>query len=187
MDVRTHEWQEVDEGTIHRSAPGAQVLHLATHAYRLASDCLPAVPADPAAMTGLQLAGINRPRPDESRLEDDGLLSALELGHVDLQQAELVVFSGGGTARGPDVSDSERFGLMSAAWIAGAGASLGTLWDVDDETMPLDVAVFYRSWLQDRSPVTALAESLRVALRRTRRERGHTHPGYWAALVVDGL
>ena len=187
MEVRVHEWQEAHKSALRRAAPGAGVLHIATHSYSLSAECLPRLPADPATMTGLQLSGVNRPQPEDARQQDDGLLSALEFSQLALDGAELVVFSGCGTARGPALPGAERFGLTTAAWIAGAGASLGTLWNVDDATMPIDLTVFYRSWLEHRSPVRALSSSLSAALQRTERERGHAHPALWAALVVDGL
>jgi CHAT domain-containing protein len=106
---------------------------------------------------------------------------------LDLESTALVAFSGCSTARGPLHAGEGPWGLPVAAWIAGAGASLATLWDVDDDAMPEQVSAFYDAWSEGASPAVALQRALLATIARLRAARGHAHPATWAALVVEGL
>lgn len=186
-DVRIYEGRAAYETRLEEVAGESGVLHIATHGYRLTPGCLPETPWNPLVLSGLELAGKDRARSEDSRRVDDGYLSADELSRYRLEGVELVVLSGCSTALGPAWPGEGTLGLPSGAWIAGAGATLATLWDVEDETMALDMLAFYEAWLDDVSLAGALQLTLGRAMARTKRERGHTHPAYWAALVIEGL
>lgn len=185
--VRVLEWNAAYEHELRTVARAGSVLHLATHSYHLAPDCLPAVPRNPLTRAGLQMAGVARTRPEDSRAADDGLLSADEVARLDLESTALVAFSGCSTACGPAYAGDGPWSLPTAAWIAGAGASLATLWDVDDDAMPEQVTAFYRAWSADASPAVALQQALLETITRLRTGRGHAHPAIWAALVIEGM
>ena len=185
--VRVQEWDDAYEKQLREAATTCTVLHFATHSYRLEAGCLPLAPWNPLTCVGLQMAGVARARSEENRADDDGLLSAHEISRLPLGDAALVVFSGCSTALGPEHAGEGPFGLPLAAWIAGAGASLATLWDVDDDTMPETMHAFYAAWLTGQSPARALQQASRQAKEATQSARRHTHAAHWAALVVEGL
>lgn len=185
--LRVFEWENAYESKLKRNVAGAAVLHVASHGYTLDPGCLPVEPRSLFETTGIQLGGVNALRADDQEHFDDGTLSAAEVSRLDLRACELVVFSGCATAGGSEVAGEGVFGLNTAAWIAGAGASVGALWSVNDDSVPLWMVDFYAAWLDGASPAHALQRAHLQAMDRTRVDRGHTHPFYWAAFVVAGL
>lgn len=185
--VQVLEWNRAQERLLDEVVAGCGVVHVATHGYRVDDGCLSAAPGDPLFTSGVVLAGAMRHVPDGYRGGDDGLLSAAEVAGLDLDAARMVVWSACATATGEPLAGEPLCGLAAGAWIAGAGASVATLWRVSDQAMPGRLAVFYAQFLAGESPARALRATLREAMDSTRRDRGHTHPGYWAALVVEGL
>ncbi|MCP3981592.1 MAG: CHAT domain-containing protein [bacterium] len=185
--VHVFESRRAFEANVLESASGAGVLHVATHGYQIADSCVKGATDDPLVLGGVVLAGAGRTRPESLRRVDDGFLSGAELSRIDLRRAELVAFSGCSTARGRVVPGDGAQSLALAAWIAGAGASLVTLWEVDDETMSEDMIAFYTAWLEGHSLASALRAATSGAFRRTKEERDHTHPYYWAAPTIEGL
>ncbi len=188
LEYRLLEWHDAFESRLKEVAGDVQVLHLATHSYALDAECLPEPPVNPFSLLGLQLAGVARARPEDNRAGEDGLLSADELSRLPLEGVDLVCFSGCRTALGPSRGNMpDLLSLTSAAWIAGAGSSLATLWDVDDETQPDHVLAFYAAWLGG----TPRDEALRLALLAAREGAamafGQTHPRTWSALVLEGM
>ncbi|HEX9885592.1 MAG TPA: CHAT domain-containing protein, partial [Longimicrobiales bacterium] len=186
ISLRLLEWDSAYESALREVPVDLRILHFATHAYAMDAACFPEVPTDPFHRVGLQLSGISRARPEDLRREDDGLLSGSEISRLPLGSLSLVAFSGCATATGDEVGGEGPMGLTAAAWVSGAPRTLATLWNVDDESMPRDVNDFYTAWLAGAAPAHALRSALLGALGRARAERGHAHPRWWAAFVLEG-
>ena len=176
------------ETTFKETAPGARVLHLATHGY-----FFPTARPDRAGLraaehpllrSGLILAGANaawRGQPDTTQTED-GILTALEIGQLDLRGTELVVLSACDTGLG-DIEGSEGvYGLQRAFKAAGARYVLMSLWRVDDRRTYEFMEQFYRHWLAEGH---SIPESHRRAQRWMReRATGPFQPRDWAGFVL---
>lgn len=80
---------------------------------------------NPMVLSGIVLAGANIP-------EQNGILTAEELVDLDLKSTELVTLSACETGLGAPGGGEGVFGLQLAIALAGARASLATLWRVDD-------------------------------------------------------
>jgi CHAT domain-containing protein/tetratricopeptide (TPR) repeat protein len=122
----------------------------------------------------------------------DDLLTAEEIGLLDLRGTELVVLSACESGLGRLRAGQGVIGLVGALDRAGAASVVSTLWKVSDEgTVPF-MAAFYRHLWTDPGAIGP-ARALRAAqvdmIRGT--ERGATgvaysHPFYWAAFVQVG-
>jgi CHAT domain-containing protein len=192
-------------------ASSPRVMHLATHGFFLPdqqinnSQFLSAQPdqkavedasgdqsggrEDPMLRSGLYFAGADRTlqgKPAAKGL-DNGVLTALEAGNLNLAGTELVVLSACNTGQG-DVKNGEGvFGLRRALQEAGASEVLMSLWSVpDQETLEL-MKQFYANWLGGME----VHESLRRAQLDMREKVKTAHDGkdlpfYWGAFVLVG-
>jgi CHAT domain-containing protein len=149
-------------------------------------DCLPTAPRDPLLLSGVVLAGAFRLVPEGSRGAEEGLLASAEVAQLDLSATRLLVWSGCATATGSVLPGEPMCGLAAAGWLAGADCSVATLWEISDEKMPRQMEALYRWWFQGASPARALQQALLEGIAATQSAHGHTHPGRWAALVVEG-
>jgi CHAT domain-containing protein/Tfp pilus assembly protein PilF len=206
-----------------QQAPKARWLHLATHGFfappevRSALDP-PAAPggADrapelfaregvagihPGLLSGLVLAGANRPTDT-----DNGVLTALEVESLDLGSAELVVLSACETGLGRTAGGEGLLGLQRAFQVAGARTVVAGLWKVDDAATRALMAEFYRNlWDGQQGKLEALRQAQLAMLRSydprqgrlrgvggTRPEvaptpaGGQLPPFYWAAFTLSG-
>jgi CHAT domain-containing protein/tetratricopeptide (TPR) repeat protein len=195
------------EAAFKKLAPGRQVVHLATHGIFVANGCesSPSVsrrrgdlggalrgpgaagPAEsPLLSAGLALAGANLPDDAGGEEGEDGILTAEEIGSMDLSSVQLVVLSACDTGLGRWQTGEGVLGLQRAFQIAGAGTLIMSLWSADDAAMRDWMRRFYASRLGG----TSTAEAVRAAslgILRSRRSAGRTtHPFFWGALVAAG-
>jgi CHAT domain-containing protein len=196
---------EATEARVRAECKGRRVLHLATHGFvrdDLMHGLFPTAGSkglgldatlerhvagghDPMLLSGLALAGAN---PREGGLGDDGVLTALEASHLDLDGCELAVLSACQTALGHAEAGEGVVGLVQAFRMAGARQVLGSLWKVDDEATRALMTEFYRLWSPtDATPGVSAAEALRRAQDFVRAEKKWTRPYFWAAWVLWGV
>jgi CHAT domain-containing protein len=145
------------------AAPGAEVLHIATHGL---------VDAQRPRLSALALT------PDSSTGGEAAfrLLDVLDLPLT----ARLVVLSSCDTSRGRLLPGEGVLGLAQAFLQAGSAAVLASYWRVDDETTAPFMQKFYRHMLIDRMPAA-------TALRRAQLDQAADDPTYrWAAFSVVG-
>jgi CHAT domain-containing protein/tetratricopeptide (TPR) repeat protein len=180
------------------AAPAADVVHVASHGFRLDQACAGGPATDNAAdrtgwrspplvAAGLPLAGANQ-RWAIGPGDSDGILTGMEVAGLDLHAARWVVLSACDTGLGR-VHDGEGvLGLRRAFAIAGARTVLMSLWPVEDRLARRFMAGLYRARL-----VRGLdtAGSVRAAtldlLRDLRREgAGEADPVNWGAFVAAG-
>jgi CHAT domain-containing protein/tetratricopeptide (TPR) repeat protein len=156
-----------------RALGSPHVLHLATHATFL---------PEPARTSPMNRAWIALWRAGETvadwrtgRFADpaqDGLLTAEELGALDLRQTWLVTLSACDTGRGDQRDGEGVFGLKRALATAGAGQVLLTLWPVHDRETRALMEDFYREALQAHDAGSALFMAQSKALRTLRESAG---------------
>lgn len=149
----------------------------------------------PGLLSGLVLAGANRPR---QAGQDDGILTALEVAGLDLSNAELVVLSACETGLGESAGGEGLLGLQRAFQVSGARSVVASYWIVRDlETSSL-MQHFYMLLWDRKNPMSRL-EALRESRLWMLREgkvrgmelldkdvKGRTPPYYWAGFVLSG-
>ena len=151
---------------------------------------------DPMLRSGLYFAGANRTLAGRSaggaegaasKNIDNGVLTALEAGNLDLTGTELVVLSACNTGQGEVKNGEGVFGLRRALEEAGAQSVMMSLWSVPDkETLEL-MKLFYAKWLGGIEKHEALKQAQLEMRARVRSEHdGQDLPYYWAAFVLVG-
>jgi len=131
--------------------------------------------------SGIALAGVNawsanRPVPDEV---GDGLLTAAEVARIPLEGTELVVLSACSSALGDVTPGNGVSGLLHGFHVAGARATVASLWRIPDEITGRLIQSFYERLLQGETRIEAL--------RRAQQELNGTHPAWqWGSYVSYG-
>jgi CHAT domain-containing protein len=198
---------EATEGRFRAEAKGKRILHLATHG-RVRGDLMRglrgrkreapvwlgadmerqlAAGYDPMLLASLAFAGAN---PRDGAHGDDGILTAAEVSHLDLDGVDLVVLSACETALGTAESGEGVIGLVQGFQMAGAARVIASLWRVDDEATRLLMQHLYDGMLCEEDPLSA-AEALRAAAQAVRGSSGaggrsFAAPKYWAAFACYG-
>ncbi len=207
---------EATEAALRQQASQFRSIHLATHGFfapqavrsALAPDPneagrvgpdgdVPAPGLHPGLLSGVVLAGANRPR---AAGQDDGILTALEAAELDLRACELVVLSACETGLGETAGGEGVFGLQRALQVAGARGVVASLWQVDDRATAALMERFYVGLWDAQAPL-GKAEALRQAqlwmLREGGRRGFHLGPAgapadrrlppyFWAAFTLSG-
>ncbi len=186
-------------------AGGARWLHVATHGW-FAPDPAPStadpVPEgnavlrmsigervrgmNPMLLAGLALSGANLPQNELGRIP--GLVTAEEIGVLDLSRCELAVLSACDTSVGVRRAGQGVASLQKALHMAGARSAITSLWKVPDETTKELMLDFYRRlWLEKRPKWRALWEA-KTRLRRARDGQGRPLHATrdWAGWVLSG-
>jgi CHAT domain-containing protein len=209
--MHTHGWQTTvytGDMALKRAVEQSgspRLVHLATHGFFLAD---PAASTelvgdmrslfqpdqysalnDPMLRSGLYFAGADRTlagKPSPPGL-DNGVLTALEAGNLNLTRTQLVVLSACDTGQG-DVKNGEGvFGLHRALEEAGAQSVMMSLWSVPDkETLEL-MQLFYAKWLNGTEIHQALKEAQLAEREKVKADHdGKDLPYYWGAFVLVG-
>jgi len=175
-----------------KSAGAPYVLHIATHGYFLPATGSAGLNDRGSSVhralfrSGLLLSGASSNVMEEAgqngglRGNENGILTAFEVGHLDFRGTALVVLSACRSGVG-DVRNGEGvYGLRRAFTLAGAGSVVMSLWNVSDEATREMMEGFYRHWLQSADAHSALRRA-QLELRRR-----FPHPFFWAAFIVTG-
>ena len=167
---------------------GPRVLHIATHGFFLpdienvtgdaSKTGLDPWNANPLLRSGLALVGANRRKSQTER--EDGVLTALEVSHLDLRGTRLVVLSACETGVGHALHGEGVYGLQRAMMIAGAETQVTSLWQVSDNATKKLMVEFY----QELAKGAGRGEAMRLAQLALR--RSYPHPYYWASFIVTG-
>jgi CHAT domain-containing protein/tetratricopeptide (TPR) repeat protein len=195
-------------------APGRRMIHIATHGFYLEDQCTPApsgergmgglvaessghsVPAPaskaltskqslrPALRSGLIFAGANV---RSEVATDDGVLTAEEIGAIDLSSVEWAVISACATGVGTVKPGEGILGLRRAFETAGARTLITSLWAVEDKATQSWMDALYQARMTDRlSTIEAVRKASLSRLEARRSQHLSTHPFYWAAFVAYG-
>jgi len=191
--VKTFLGADATEANI-RGMGKVNLLHIATHGffeqgkdelmsmYRL-NDSLSSFSKDPLLRSGLLMAGSGDYLADGTRSTalDDGLLSASEIGDLDLSKTELVVLSACQSGQGTVATSDGIDGLQSALFIAGAKAVMVSYWKVDDRFTTMFMQEFYRRWSGKERHAF---EALRSTQRHFAAMPEYASPRYWASFNI---
>ncbi|MBA4064263.1 MAG: hypothetical protein C0501_11225 [Isosphaera sp.] len=178
--------------------PMARVAHLATHGffadpsfrglYELdpkefertwRGERVGRVANSPLLMTGLVLAGANRPgTPGRGILTGDALVD------LDLSGLGLAVLSACETGLGDVAGGEGVFGLQRAFHYAGCRDVVATLWKVDDAATAALMGEFYHQlWEKGQPPVEALRQAQLAVMRADGKQFGEMARGFKAGKV----
>lgn len=165
-----------------------ETLHFATHSVPNFTWKPPAVPFHmyefpqpfqtqyPLLQSMIALAGANRPQ----SIDEDGLLTGLDVSSLHLQGTNLVVLSSCESGQGTLLDGQGVQGLRAAFSMAGARATVMTLWPVDDVAGRLFMQFFYSHL--GAGP----AEAVRLAQQEMIAKPEYKNPFYWSGYVVSG-
>jgi CHAT domain-containing protein len=160
----------------------------------------------PGLLSGIVLTGANQSPADG---KDDGILTALEVGEMDLSRVDLVTLSACETGLGPTAGGEGLLGLQRAFQTAGARTTVASLWRVSDKATQTLMSRFYANlWSKKMPKLEALRQAqlailrgdanrdVELASRATRRgtalldyttdDRKRLPPFYWAAFILSG-
>ena len=116
---------------------------------------------------------------------DDGILTALEISHLDFKDLDLVVLSACQTALGETNSEGV-YGLQRGFKKAGAKTILMSLDKVDDEATQILMVEFYKNLMSGQSKHQSLKEAQKHL--RSVENGKYDDPKYWASFIMlDGL
>jgi len=174
-----------------RGTNSPRILHLATHGFFLPEAASPSAPAstraasetvklritNPMHRSGLALAGAQTTLDAWSRGEvppaqNDGILTAEEVGALKLDGTWLVVLSACDTGSGEARAGEGVMGLRRGFVQAGAQNLLMTLWPISDQTTVQIMLDFYDAALRTNNAPQALADAQRDWLVKLRKEKG---------------
>jgi len=162
-----------------------EVMHFATHGFTLpdtskqkSNDAAFKISDNPLLRSGLVLAGGNKGWQGKSNpIEDDGILTALEISSVPLQNTQLAVLSGCETGTGEIRGSEGVFGLQRAFKLAGVKYIIASLWQVPDKETREFMAVFYNHWLNGKN--------IQQSFLTTQKDMHKKYPPYyWAAFTL---
>ncbi len=178
--------------------PSPSILHVATHGYffqkpsnagtAAGSGPLGNLPSyasshHPLVRSGLIFAGANYAWKGNPPLhgKEDGILTAYEIGQLDLSGTKLAVLSTCDSGLG-DIEGSEGvYGLQRAFKMAGVRHVVMSLWQAHDNSTKELMGLFYTYLLRDELPVP---EALQKA--QSEIAKKYPDPFYWAGFVVMG-
>jgi tetratricopeptide (TPR) repeat protein len=158
-----------------QQARSPRVLHIASHGFFTTGS------SDPLLNSGIVLAGANR----SQMADDDGFLTAKEAAQLQLDGTELVVLSACDTASGSLQTGEGVYGLQRALTVAGARATLLSLWKVDDDATAAFMQRFIALLKKGMGRMDALA-TVQQEFRSNPPEPDWADHKYWAAWQLTG-
>ena len=155
----------------------------------------------PGLLSGLALAGANRAGAAHASQDldaDDGILTAEEIGTLNLDGVQLVALSACETGLGKAAGGEGLLGLQRAFQAAGARTVIASFWKVpDQETRTLMERFYENHWHKNQNVLEALREA-QLWMLNGQHERGYQRtdqprdtparpsPYYWAAFTLSG-
>jgi tetratricopeptide (TPR) repeat protein/CHAT domain-containing protein len=171
-NLRTYEQHDANEAHL-LGVQNPRILHIATHGFFLNDNTIP----NPMLKSGVALAGANA---SAIRGKSNGIVTALKLSGMQLDETELVVLSACETGVVDPESTDSISGLSKAFIQAGADNIIMSLWAVaDQETMAL-MKGFYTQVQTNKSYSEALRASKLTMI------KDGQHPYYWAPFIING-
>jgi len=174
-----------------RKVSAPRVLHLATHGFFLskgnlgppgsslaeADDIPKGILVNPMHRSGLAVAGAQTTLQSWARgevppTENDGIVTAEEVGGLRLKDTWLVTLSACDTASGEAKAGEGVMGLRRGFVQAGAQNLLMTLWPISDETTVEIMLDFYDAAFKSGNAPQALADTQRDWMVKLRKDRG---------------
>ncbi len=171
---------EADEENLKKTIR-PEMLHLATHGFYFSErEETPGIKTrdNPMLRSGLALSGASASLTNNTLAGgEDGIVTAEEVGSLDLWGTRLVVLSACDTGRGETLSGEGVLGLRRAFVQAGTLNLMLTLWRVEDEFTKNLMLEFYRDYLKTGDAVGALSRVQRQLLTKD--------PSFWAPFLIS--
>ena len=186
--------KEASEDKI-KSIASPDILHIATHGFFISENDgdAPMVYSkdgslsfdNPLTRSGLLLAGVEKNLTTKSSnpgaaLEEDGVLTALEVMNLNLDHTDLVILSACETGSGKIRNGEGVYGLQRAFLVSGANNLVMSLWKVSDEATEELMIGFYTNFLASKDKVAAFRQA-QLDLKKK-----YDAPFYWGAFVLIG-
>lgn len=149
------------------------ILHITTHGLRRETEA-----GEPMEQAVLFLAGAGDSDPQQRR---QGELSAFEFAGLNLRGTKLVNLATCQSGLGQTLKNEGQYGFVAASFLAGARATMTTLWSVESRSTERLMVDFYRSWLRTGGEASAVLSNL-----KRQRVQAGVKPFYWAGFVVHG-
>ncbi len=166
-----------------KKAENPKLIHIATHGFFLSDidmeDTESELSQNPLFRSGVLLAGAAVDR-EESKRDEDGVLTAYEAMNLNLEGTELVVLSACETGLGEVRNGEGVYGLQRSFLVAGAKTVLMSLWQVDDVATQELMNTFYGFWLGGKNKHDAF-RSAQLQLKEK-----YQIPYFWGAFVLIG-
>jgi CHAT domain-containing protein len=132
---------------------------------------------NPLMRTGIAMSGANKGWSAAASPENDGVLTAAEISHLNLQKSKLVVLSACETGLGEIVDNEGVFGLQRAFLLAGTDALIMSLWQVPDKETSEFMTLFYKNLLKKKE--------IHTAFLLTQKSMRKKYPAlYWAGFIL---
>lgn len=173
------------------------ILIMSTHGYYDSSGNIPSRMNDEGFVTdgvsvedlmlrnsGIVLAGANQVFQNDSiyvEQSQDGLLTALELSHMNLENVDFAVLSACETGLG-EVSSEGVFGLQRGFKKSGVNSLLMSLWKVNDYATSRFIVKFFESYLEGGSKREALNSAIRYV--KSMDNGFWNKPEYWGGFIL---
>jgi CHAT domain-containing protein/tetratricopeptide (TPR) repeat protein len=196
--VRVVAGADATKDNVLAALPQASIIHLATHGFSLDGSCADAAPArgvtldaersitavsSAATLSGLAFSGAEI----AAGREPVGVLSAGEIGALDLSHADWVALSACDSGLGPIGRNEGVFGMRRALRLAGARTVVMSLWQVDDAaTADLMHTLYRERFVAHRDVPSAMTTAMQTVLASRRAAGQSDHPYYWAAFISEG-
>ena len=149
-----------------------KILHISTHGYFLESD-----EPNPMLKSALALSGANHALVSR---DSEGLVTALKLSGLDLEETELVVLSACETGVTDEDATESISGLSQAFIEAGSQAVIVTLWPVSVKGSNLFMELFYQKVAEGISYTAALQAVKQKMIKM------ELPISVWAPFVING-
>jgi CHAT domain-containing protein len=199
LDSRKEKAQLFVDGQLHHrdflELKHPKVFHLATHGWSLTNcDELNGEDSDinPLLLSGISLAKsakeakISKENLKKGKDGDSSLLTAYEIGQMNLSGTDLVTLSACESGLGNSLPGEGVFGLRRAFEHAGARCIVMSLWKVPDRETALLMTNFYQSLLAGKGKSESLRRATLTSLQRSKREHGVEHPFFWSGFIAVG-
>jgi CHAT domain-containing protein/tetratricopeptide (TPR) repeat protein len=185
--VKSYKGIDASEANLKKILP-VRVLHIATHGFFMNDVDITDEEADgaeeffknPLLRSGILLSGAGVSRSEADLSGEDGILTAYEAMNIDLDQTDLVVLSACETALGELRNGEGVYGLQRSLIVAGAGAVMMSLWQVDDVATQELMVSFYQHWLGGDSKHEAFRKAQLMIKEK------YISPYYWGAFILVG-
>lgn len=127
----------------------------------------------------LLLSGRKVPR-SAANMDDDGVLTALEVRMLDLRGTQLAVLSACQTGVGAIQISQGIWGLRQSFAVAGVDALVLSLWSVSDQVTSESMRLYYQELRRGTPRLSALRKSMRSIKKK------HPMPWHWAPFIAVG-